>query len=74
MKAHEELGCHPSFTCTPYSTQFRPTLAVGRIAWGESNAIVFANSVIGARTNRYGDFINLCCATRRAARQPAVFK
>ena len=27
-----------------------------------SNAIVFANSVIGARTNRYGDFIDLCCA------------
>ena len=33
-----------------------------QIAWGESNAIVFANSVIGARTNRYGDFIDLCCA------------
>ena len=28
----------------------------------KSNAIVFANSVIGARTNRYGDFIDLCCA------------
>ena len=27
-----------------------------------SNAIAFANSVIGARTNRYGDFIDLCCA------------
>ncbi len=33
-----------------------------QIAWGESNAIVFANSAIGARTNRYGDFIDLCCA------------
>ena len=33
-----------------------------QIAWGESNAVVFANSVIGARTNRYGDFIDLCCA------------
>jgi predicted aconitase len=61
MKAHEELGCLPSFTCAPYQTAFRP--AFGRqIAWGESNAIVFANSVIGARTNRYGDFIDLCCA------------
>ena len=28
----------------------------------ESNAIVFANSVLGARTNRYGDFIDICCA------------
>ena len=61
MKAHEELGCHPSFTCAPYQTLFRPAFGE-QIAWGESNAIVFANSVIGARTNRYGDFIDLCCA------------
>lgn len=61
MKAHEELGCIPSFTCAPYQTQFRPAFGE-QIAWGESNAIVFANSVIGARTNRYGDFIDLCCA------------
>jgi predicted aconitase len=61
MKAHEELGCYPSFTCAPYQTAFRPAFGE-QIAWGESNAIVFANSVIGARTNRYGDFIDLCCA------------
>lgn len=61
MRAHEALGCVPSFTCAPYQTQFRPSFGQ-QIAWGESNAIVFANSVIGARTNRYGDFIDLCCA------------
>ena len=61
MKAHEELGCEPSFTCAPYQTLFRPSFGE-QIAWGESNAIVFANSAIGARTNRYGDFIDLCCA------------
>jgi predicted aconitase len=61
MKAHEELGCIASFTCAPYQTLFRPLFGE-QIAWGESNAIVFANSVIGARTNRYGDFIDLCCA------------
>ena len=32
------------------------------IAWAESNATVFANSVLGARTNRYGDFIHICAA------------
>jgi predicted aconitase with swiveling domain len=32
------------------------------VAWAESNAIVFANSVLGARTNRYGDFIDICAA------------
>jgi predicted aconitase len=68
MTAHEELGCHPSFTCAPYQTRFRPAFGE-QIAWGESNAIVFANSVIGARTNRYGDFIDLCCAI--AGRAPA---
>jgi predicted aconitase len=61
MRAHEELGCVSTFTCAPYQTIFRPFLGE-QIAWAESNAIVFANSVLGARTNRYGDFIDLCCA------------
>ncbi len=61
MEAHLALGCQPTFTCAPYQTRFRPGFG-DQIAWGESNAIVFANSVIGARTNRYGDFIDLCCA------------
>jgi hypothetical protein len=61
MRAHEKLGCIPSFTCAPYQTLFRPLFGE-QIAWAESNAIVFANSVIGARTNRYGDFIDLACA------------
>ena len=61
MHAHEQLGCVPTFTCAPYQTMFRPRFGA-QIAWAESNAIVFANSVIGARTNRYGDFVDLCCA------------
>jgi predicted aconitase len=61
MRAHIELGCAPTFTCAPYQTPYRPRLGA-QIAWGESSAIAFANSVIGARTNRYGDFIDLCCA------------
>ncbi|MCL5776256.1 aconitase X catalytic domain-containing protein [Limibaculum sp. FT325] len=68
MRAHEALGCTPSFTCAPYQTLLRPGFGE-QIAWGESNAIVFANSVIGARTNRYGDFIDLCCAV--TGRAPA---
>ena len=61
MCAHVELGCAPTFTCAPYQSASRPRFGA-QIAWGESNAIAFANSVIGARTNRYGDFIDLCCA------------
>jgi predicted aconitase len=69
MEAHEALGCAPTYTCAPYQTSFRPSFGE-QIAWGESNAIVFANSVIGARTNRYGDFIDLCCAM--TGRAPAT--
>ncbi len=61
MAAHEALGCVGSFTCAPYQTLFRPSFGE-QIAWAESNAIVFANSVIGARTARYGDFIDLAAA------------
>jgi predicted aconitase len=36
---------------------------------GESNAVAFCNSVLGARTNRYGDFLDICAAiTGRAPR------
>jgi hypothetical protein len=61
MEQHLALGCLATFTCAPYQTMFRPRLG-DQIAWAESNAIVFANSVIGARTNRYGDFMDLACA------------
>ena len=61
MGAYEELGCIPTWTCAPYQLAERPVLGE-QIAWGESNAVVFANSVLGARTNRYGDFLDICCA------------
>ena len=32
------------------------------IAWGESNAVVYANSVLGARTEKYADYLDICCA------------
>jgi predicted aconitase len=61
MRAYERMGCRPTWTCAPYQLTDRPSFGE-QIAWGESNAIVFANSVIGARTNRYGDFLDICCA------------
>ena len=61
MDAYVELGCRPTWTCAPYQLPDRPALGE-QIAWAESNAIVFANSVLGARTNRYGDFIDVCAA------------
>lgn len=61
MRAYQALGCTPTWTCAPYQAGHRP--APGEhVAWGESNAVCFANSVLGARTNRYGDFMDICCA------------
>ena len=66
MEAHLQLGCESSFTCAPYQLKNRPRVGE-QIAWAESNAIVFANSVLGARTSRYGDFLDLAAAiTARA--------
>lgn len=69
MKAYEVMGCQPIYTCAPYQTGYRPKFGE-QIAWAESNAIVFANSVLGARTHRYGDFIDICAAI--TGRAPAV--
>lgn len=67
MVASEALGCAPTWTCAPYQAGHRPRLGA-HVAWGESNAVAFVNSVLGARTNRLGDFLDLCCAI--AARTP----
>ncbi len=61
MKAYEAMGCWPTWTCSPYHAGHRPKLGQD-VAWGESNAVAFCNSVLGARTNRYGDFLDICCA------------
>jgi predicted aconitase len=61
MVAYEQLGCTPSWTCAPYQAGHRPALGE-HVAWGESNAVVFCNSVLGARTNRLGDFLDICAA------------
>jgi predicted aconitase len=61
MKAYIALGCEPSWTCAPYQAGHRPAQG-SDVAWGESNAVIFCNSVLGARTNRYGDFLDIACA------------
>ena len=68
MECYQSMGCRPTWTCAPYQGEQRPPLGA-QVAWAESNAIVFANSVLGARTNRYGDFIDVCAAV--TARAPA---
>jgi predicted aconitase len=69
MRAYERMGCRPTWTCAPYQVDLIPRFGQ-QIAWGESNAIVFANSVLGARTERYPDFLDICAAI--TGRVPAV--
>ena len=61
MDAYVAMGCRPTWTCAPYQLPGRPAFGQ-HVAWAESNAIVFCNSVLGARTDRYGDFIDICAA------------
>jgi predicted aconitase len=62
MRHYRALGCEPTFTCAPYQlAAARPSFG-DQVAWAESNAIVFCNSVLGARTERYGDFTYIACA------------
>ncbi len=61
MRLYAAMGCRQTWTCAPYQLADRPG-AGEQVAWAESNAIVFANSVLGARTERYGDFIDICAA------------
>jgi predicted aconitase len=63
------MGTIPTWTCAPYQTDMKPSFGQ-QIAWGESNAIVFANSVLGARTERYPDLFDICCAI--TGRVPAI--
>ena len=51
VRAQEKLGGIPVWTCTPYLHGNIP-MPGQNLAWAESSAVVFANSVMGARTNR----------------------
>ena len=67
--AYLALGAKPSYTCAPYLLDSAPALGE-QIAWGESNAVAFANSVLGARTQKYADYLDICAAI--VARAPAA--
>ena len=60
-KAYTDMGCVPTWSCAPYQGYLTPRFGQ-QIAWGESNAICYANSVLGARTNRYADYLDICAA------------
>ncbi|MBQ6315567.1 MAG: aconitase X catalytic domain-containing protein [Mogibacterium sp.] len=52
-KGYEAMGCFGTSSCVPYYYSFLPKFGE-HIAWAESSAVVFTNSVLGARDNREG--------------------
>lgn len=72
-RAYEALGCRATWTCSPYQAGHRPAKGA-QVAWGESNAVAFCNSVLGARTNRYGDLLDIACAIAGRAPETGLHK
>lgn len=68
-QAYVDLGATPTYTCAPYHLDSAPA-AGEHIAWAESNAVVYANSVIGARTAKVPDFLDILIAL--TGRAPAA--
>ena len=61
INSFKKMGVYATLTCTPYLIGNLPRFGE-HIAWAESSAVSFANSVIGARTNREGGISALASA------------
>lgn len=70
--AYVRMGCRPTFTCSPYLLDSAPGQGE-TIAWAESNAVIFANTVLGARTAKHPDFLDLCIAVTGRAPLSGVY-
>jgi len=65
IRALRRMGALPVFTCTPYKSSLFQANAPPRgshVAWGESSAVVYANSFLGLKTNREGGPLALLAA------------
>ena len=67
--AYLAMGAEPTYTCAPYLLDGAPVPGE-QIAWAESNAVAYANGVLGARTQKYPDFLDACIAL--TGRAPAT--
>lgn len=57
----EALGVTPNYSCVCYEYHNRPEFG-DILAWAESSAVIYANSVLGARTNRHALLADICQA------------
>lgn len=70
--AYVRMGAQPTFTCSPYLLDTAPKEG-DSIAWSESNAVIYANSVLGARTAKHPDFLDLFTAMTGRAPLSGVY-
>jgi len=60
-KAYAAIGVTPNYSCVCYLSHNVPSKG-DILGWAESSAVVFANSVAGARTNRNSILVDVCGA------------
>jgi len=70
--AYVSMGARPTFTCAPYLLDDAPAQDEA-IGWSESNAVIFANSVLGARTQKHPDYLDLFIAMTGRAPNTGVY-
>lgn len=70
--AYVNMGALPTFTCAPYLLD-NPPLDGEAIGWSESNAVIYANSVLGARTGKHPDYLDLFIAMTGRAPRTGVY-
>ena len=70
--AYVKMGARPTFTCAPYLLDDPPERG-DVIGWSESNAVVYANSVLGAWTEKHPDYFDLFIACTGRAPKAGVY-
>lgn len=70
--AYVRMGARPVFTCAPYLLD-KPPRKGETIGWSESNAVIFANTVLGARTPKHPDYLDLFIAITGRAPMSGVY-
>ncbi|MCR9088932.1 MAG: aconitase X [Rhodobacteraceae bacterium] len=70
--AYVNMGARPTFTCAPYLLDDAPGGGEA-IGWSESNAVIYANSVLGARTVKHPDYLDLFIAMTGRAPKTGVY-
>ncbi len=72
-RSYVAMGARPTFTCAPYLNEDNRPRHGENIGWSESNAVIFANSVLGARTVKHADFFDLFVAITGRAPLAGVY-